>query len=274
MPEWTEGDADANGVRIHYYRTGGDKPPVVLLHGMTDSGLCWRRVARRLAPDYDVLMLDARGHGRSAAPESGYTAEDHAPDVAGVVDALRLKRPVLMGHSMGAATATATAAQFPQHVRALILEDPPWGGPPGTQSDDERRARIETWRAGLAKRNTQPLAEIVAYGRRQNPTWDESEFADWALAKQQTNPRIATDIAGRGVRWQDVVTRVRCPVLLVTADLERGAIVTPETVAEAGRLCPTLTTVHIAGAGHNIRREQFEPFVQAVTNYLKQVDWA
>ena len=62
---------------------------------------------------------------------------------------------------------------------------------------------------------------------------------------------------------------VRCPVLLLTADPDRGAIVRPETVAEAQRLCPTLTAVHIAGAGHNIRREQFEPFMQAVSAYLK-----
>ena len=298
MPDWIEGDALAHGVRLHYYRTGGDraptpnhpasapqgeaervkpvegsawepdKPSVVLLHGMTDNALCWRRVAQRLEPDYDVLMLDARGHGQSDAPPSGYTAEDHAPDVAGLIDALGLNRPVLVGHSMGAATAAATAAHFPEHVRALILEDPPWGRTIEVLTDEQRRARIADWRAGILKRKTQSLAEIAAYGRHHNPTWDESEFEDWAMSKQQTSPLIAGDIAGRGVRWQDVMRLVRCPVLLITADPERNAIVRPETVAEAQALCPTLTTVHIAGAGHNIRREQFEPFMQAVSAYL------
>ncbi len=273
MPEWIEGDANASGVRIHYYRTGGEKPPVVLLHGMTDNGLCWSRVARRLAPDYDVIMLDARGHGKSDAPASGYTAEDHAPDVAGVIDALQLNRAVLLGHSMGGATAAATAAQFPQHVRALILEEPPWGGTPNAMSDEARRARTAEWRAGILKRKTQSLDAIVAYGRRHYPTWDESEFAAWAQAKQQTSPNIASDVTGRGVRWQDVVSRIKCPVLVITADPERNAIVTPQTIAEAQQLCPTLTSVHIGGAGHNIRREQFEPFLKVVMDYLKQVNW-
>jgi pimeloyl-ACP methyl ester carboxylesterase len=63
MPEWFSGDVVANGVRIHYSRTGGDKPPLVLSHGATDSGLCWTRVARALESDYDVILSDARGHG-------------------------------------------------------------------------------------------------------------------------------------------------------------------------------------------------------------------
>ena len=57
-----------NGLKLHYTRTGGAKPPVVLAHGFSDDGLCWTPVAEALAADYDVVMVDARGHGRSAAP--------------------------------------------------------------------------------------------------------------------------------------------------------------------------------------------------------------
>jgi N-formylmaleamate deformylase len=66
MAHWQSGDVTANGIRLHYTRTGGDKPPLVLAHGVTDDGLCWTPVAAALAPDYDVIMVDARGHGRSA----------------------------------------------------------------------------------------------------------------------------------------------------------------------------------------------------------------
>ncbi|MCP4687120.1 MAG: alpha/beta hydrolase, partial [Desulfobacterales bacterium] len=107
MSEWFSGEVVANGIKIHYTRTGGDKPPVVLSHGFTDNGLCWTRAAWVLEKDYDVVMYDARGHGLSDAPEAGYSAEDHAADLAGLIQALELKdpRPVLMGHSMGASTA-------------------------------------------------------------------------------------------------------------------------------------------------------------------------
>src|SRR5207244_10628335 len=99
MPEWSSDDVDVNGVRIHYYRTGGDKPPAVLSHGATDNGLCWTRLARALEPDYDVIMPDARGHGLSDAPESGYTSADRAADLAALIEALRLLKPTVGGHS-------------------------------------------------------------------------------------------------------------------------------------------------------------------------------
>ena len=90
MHPWPEADILSNGIRLHYYRTGGDKPPVVLCHGWSDYGLSWSVIARALEPDYDVIMVDARGHGLSDAPESGYASEDHAADIAGVIQALGL----------------------------------------------------------------------------------------------------------------------------------------------------------------------------------------
>jgi pimeloyl-ACP methyl ester carboxylesterase len=69
--QWFTGDTLANGMKIHYHRTGGDKPALVLSHGSTGNGLFWTRVARALESDYDVIMYDQRGHGLSDAPPSG-----------------------------------------------------------------------------------------------------------------------------------------------------------------------------------------------------------
>src|SRR5690349_5016852 len=107
MSTWQSGELDANGIRIHYTRTGGAKPPLVLAHGFSDDGLCWTPVARALEQDYDVIMVDARGHGLSEAPEQGYGHDQQAADLAGAIDALGLRRPAVLGHSMGAATTLA-----------------------------------------------------------------------------------------------------------------------------------------------------------------------
>ena len=96
MSDWSSGDVVANGIKIHYYRTGGNKPPLVLAHGFSDNELCWTRVTRALEQDYDVIMPDARGHGYSEAPEKGYSSEDHASDLAGLIEALGLGKPALM----------------------------------------------------------------------------------------------------------------------------------------------------------------------------------
>jgi N-formylmaleamate deformylase len=312
MSDWTSGDVVANDVRLHYYRTGGtgpasmaaappradgvreprDLPPIVALHGITDSGRTWSRVAEGLAADYDVIMLDARGHGLSEATESGYTAEDQAPDVAGVIRALGLGRVVLLGHSMGGATAVATAAVSPDLVRALILEDPPWGGPPDSATAAEREARSAEWQRSILKRKAQAISEIVTFGRRRLPDWDERDVAMWAEAKQQTSPNIANGINGRGIRWQDVVRQVRCPVWVIYGDraagsgsqarssavgtagsrVTAGAILSREIVEEAQSLCPGVKAVHVPGAGHEIRRGHYPQFMAALRACLHDIE--
>lgn len=111
MTNWIREICEANGINIHYMRTGGYKPPLVLLHGLTGSGACWTPLARTLESDYDVIMPDARGHGKSSAPLHGYLYRDHASDVIGLIEALELAAPVLLGHSMGGMTAAVVASQ-------------------------------------------------------------------------------------------------------------------------------------------------------------------
>jgi pimeloyl-ACP methyl ester carboxylesterase len=81
-------------------------------------------LARALADDYDVVMPDARGHGDSGAPEDGYRYDDLAADVVGLMDALDLSAPVLLGHSMGGLTAALVASENPGRLRGLVLADP------------------------------------------------------------------------------------------------------------------------------------------------------
>jgi N-formylmaleamate deformylase len=112
MASWSDGYVTANGIKIHYYRTGGDKPEVVFNHGVTDDGLCWTHVAKALESKYDIIMLDARGHGKSDSGQGDYSPEARATDLAGVIQALGLERPVVGGHSMGADTAEHLAARY------------------------------------------------------------------------------------------------------------------------------------------------------------------
>ena len=58
MTLWQSGDIVVNGLTLHYTRTGGAKPPVVLAHGFSDDGLCWTPVAEALEADFDVVMVD------------------------------------------------------------------------------------------------------------------------------------------------------------------------------------------------------------------------
>ena len=266
MTRWTEGDVIANGIRIHYYRTGGDKPQVVLSHGFSDSGLCWPRVTEALAPDYDVIMYDARGHGLSEAPEGGYDSETRAADLAGLLAALGLKKPALVGHSMGASTTLYCSALFPNLMSRSVLED---GGPRSAARFTPARSAAMHQRA-LEQRDL-TKEQLIALGRKDSPTWDEAELEPWAEAKQRLSPNVIGSTYGtESLTWQEAMARVVCPMLLVTADNALGSGVTPEAAAEAQRIKPDLRVVNIPGAGHNVRREQFESFVEAVRGFLAE----
>src|SRR5512142_3100685 len=124
MANWSTAICETNGIRMHYSRTGDRKSPLILLHGLTANGLCWSVIAHTLEEEYDVIMPDFRGHGKSSVPDYGYRYDDHANDVIGLVNSLGISAPVLIGHSMGGLVAAVVASHYPTLIRGLILADP------------------------------------------------------------------------------------------------------------------------------------------------------
>ena len=265
MESWQAGDIEANGLRLHYTRTGGDKPAVVLAHGFSDDGLCWTPVAETLAPEYDVVMVDARGHGRSEGPGRGYGLAEHAADLAGVIARLGLERPAVLGHSMGAASTLVLAGTYPEVLRAILLEDPPaWrAAAPETRLLASRRAKIVA-----LKRKTRE--ELIADRRHEDPHWSEAELGPWADSKLRLSFYVLNWGSPTAVDWPGTLGRISCPALLITADPEQGALVTPAGAASLRALVPQMKVAHIAGAGHSIRRDQFARYTEIVRRFLAE----
>jgi N-formylmaleamate deformylase len=274
MSTWSDSYISANDISLHYYRTGGDKPPIVLLHGFTDSALCWTPVARVLEPDYDVIMVDTRGHGLSEGPTTGFSTQLLADDTFSFIQALGLRQPFLLGHSMGARTAAVVAAQHPDLVRAILLEDPPWSARIVPSLDENGENQLQEpsahpWYKRVAALKAQTSEERIKKARIDNPTWAAEEQGPWADAKAQFNLDVFR-YNKPPIPWREIVPNILCPILLITSDPEKGAIVTPEVAQEASHLWKDGQIIHIAEAGHNIRREQFERYEDAVTTFLKE----
>jgi pimeloyl-ACP methyl ester carboxylesterase len=280
MTAWSEGNVQANGITIHYYRTGDkNKPSILLLHGITDSGLCWSRVAADLEGSYDVIMTDARGHGHSGISAADVSIALLADDAAAVIRALGLQKPYLFGHSMGAITAATVAANYPDLVRAVVLEDPPLLDKPPSQTDINKALLVTNeeqpaqfgWQ-WLFDLRTLPREERIARGFALNPTWPEEEIIPWADSKAEMNIAILEPAlaAVNNFRWREIMAGIECPILLITGDPELGASVTPETAQEAAHLWKQGEVVHIAGAGHNIRRDRYAEMMAAVKAFLNR----
>ena len=270
MSKWYSDRIATNGIQLYYTRTGGDKPPLVLAHGFSDDGLCWTPVAQQLERDYDVIMVDARGHGRSDAPDGGYHAQTMATDLAGVITALGLNKPVVMGHSMGGATTMALAGLYPEIPGAIIIEDAAAGNIMADKSP-EALARLQGWHDRMVMLQSKTHAELIEHAHTVTPTWAEPELEPWAHAKLRFNMKALDRSDAVPLDWDQILRNITCPALLLIADPERGGGVTRERAAEMQGLVPQLQVVHISGAGHNIRREQFAPYMAAVSAFLAQV---
>jgi len=126
-PGFRTQEVATNGVTIHV-RVGGKGPAVILLHGYGETGDMWAPLAANLARDHTVIVPDLRGLGLSSKPTTGYTKKLQAGDVAGVLDALGVKRADVVAHDIGNMVAYSFVAQFPGRVTRLVLMDAPIPG--------------------------------------------------------------------------------------------------------------------------------------------------
>lgn len=266
--KWEAGYVETNGTRLHYTRTGGSKPALVLAHGFTDDGLCWTPVAEVLETDFDVIMVDARCHGRSEAPDAQFGLPELVDDLAGAIRGLGLEQPYLLGHSMGAITALTLAGIYPDLVGGILLEDPPvWWMP-----DITPPASTEEWRQATLKRLTdlksKSREQLIAGQRVATPLWSDGEIGPWADAKLRIDLKVSNWQMGSNQDWPTLCARITCPALLITGDPEKGAIVHAEQGEYLRTLIPHLQIAHIPGTGHCIRRDAFSPFMDAVRTFV------
>jgi N-formylmaleamate deformylase len=275
LPHWTQNDLLANGARLHYYRTDNkNKPPLVLVHGFSDNGLCWTPTARNLESEYDVIMPDMRGHGLSERVQPGQKV-DMAADLAELIRALELSSTIICGHSMGAMIAYQTGVRFPELTSALVLEDPPWWLPQPVQTPPPGKPAepsIATWAKNLAN---QTLDELLVQYRNDHPDWPDELLYPMCESKKQLDPTIVDTMVARmhsqEVNWLTSIQNVTQPVLIFAANPELGGIMTSEVVAKVRQLNPNVTIVNIPDVGHLIRFDRHAVFMDSLWAFLKQV---
>jgi pimeloyl-ACP methyl ester carboxylesterase len=269
MLQYTEVDLDVQGVTIHYYRTGGRKPPFILLHGATDNGLCWSPVAEYFSDRFDVIMPDAQGHGKSERFTIGSSEKTHAFQIAGLIKQLKLDKPLVMGHSMGAGITANLAADFPDLPKAILLEDPGWQLP-GSISFEPENTRKDMVK-DLARHASHSLAQIKEDGHRSNPKWSEAELAPWAESKTQFDQALFNYPPPNPTAYLDFVVKIDCPALLITAENGKLAPVVAMEIEKIWKSRHYFKWARVMSAGHNIRREQFMVFTAIVNSYISEL---
>ncbi len=174
MPE-----VSARGVRLHVQRLGTPSAPVtaVFLHGLVMDNLSswYFTVANPAAQRADVILYDLRGHGKSERPRSGYALDDMVADLAALIEALDVSRPVvLVGNSFGGLLALAFALARPSGVAGVVLVDAHLGDESfgaqmattlslqGAERDRMIAASFHNWLGRHSRRKRNRLAETAA----------------------------------------------------------------------------------------------------------------
>ena len=256
----SRGNCSVDGVNLHYSRTGGGKPPLVLLHGLIGNGACWTPVARLLEADFDVVMPDARGHGGSSAPLHGYRYADHANDVLGLIRELGLVAPVIVGHSMGGMTAAVVAGQAGKLIGGVILVDPTFLSP-------ERQR--EVFDSDLAEHHRRIRSrgqdELLADLRRRHSHRSAEIIELLAAARFQTRMSAFEVLTPPNPDFRELVSAIRVPTLVVLGDTP---VVSMETAGELQDLNPRVQIEQIQGAGHGVPYDQPERLAEVLRAFL------
>jgi len=263
MANWIRGNCEANGINIHYLRTGGTKPPLVALHGLTGSGACWMILAGALDDGYDVIMPDARGHGQSSAPLQGYSYRDHASDVVGLIDALDLAAPILLGHSMGGMTAAMVASEVGIAIRGVILADPTFLSPERQREVHESDV-IEQHRRLLG----QGKGEVLEQARLRHPHRSPELVELMTDARLQTQTRAFEVLTPPNPDYRESVRAISVPTLLVIGD---NGVISLEAAEELQTLNQRLRYERIPNAGHGLLYDHPDHFAAVVRSFLQSV---
>jgi pimeloyl-ACP methyl ester carboxylesterase len=240
---------------------------MVLLHGLAGHAGEWDALARRLSPRYRVVAVDQRGHGAGERHPQDVSRAAYVADVLAVVDQLALRRPVLVGQSLGGHTAMLAAAAHPGRFRALVLvEAGPGGANPNAPAD------IGDWLASWP--TPFPSREAAAAFFGGGPVG-----AGWAAGLEERAdgwwPRFDRDVMIRSLAenarrsfWHEW-GQITCPALVVLA--QSSLLPAQEADEMLGRR-PSTMAMSIPGTGHDLHLEQPEILHTAISTFLRGLD--
>jgi len=258
-----------NGLRIHYLDWGSpDKPPFVMLHGISRIAHQFDHLAPHFRNDYHVMALDMRGHGDSAwSPEGAYLVEDYVKDLEAFADQLQLRNLVLLGNSTGGRVVQVYAGLHPDRVSKLISEDVGPERPNEIASAFTRQVEREAngWAseeellASLKQGNPKvPEAILRSYAHFGTKHRDDGRIV-WKRDPNLAKGFVATEL------WR-FVRAIQCPTIYILGGASR--IVPPEAQLQLQQTLPKVRIVMMPGLGHYPDQEDTEEFLRVVNAFL------
>ena len=274
---------DTGTVAINYAEGPPSGLPLVLLHG---GGASWHSLLT-VIPDFihtwHIYALDFRGHGRSGRVPGAYRWGDYVQDTTAFLRHHFSEPVILWGQSLGATVAVGVAAQAPDTVRAIVLEDP-WLDL--QTSEDEKQFLLYRRNLIAAVHSLDEMITALADESvtlpghdepvRRGEVEDDAEIQLGAEMLIQLDPEVYTfgwdGRLAEGYNMDAVLEQVACPTLLLQANPALEGLVDDELAGHAMALLPNGTLVNIPEARHDIYRSQPDAAMRAINKFLELTD--
>ena len=251
------------------------KGRIYALHGVTDNAASLCDVTERWSGEFEVVCIDALGHGCSPrfTPEQLEDPfEALVQSAAAVINRIEADDPapfvLLMGHSMGGATSADIVSRGLAPVDALVLEDPALLTP----SQREHFRATAQDRVARCDEVTQWMGREIDILLKDYPQWSPSEAGGWAQGKAQVDRNfLARGVVSGSRNREEILAPISVPTLLMTGDgddvlIGRGGI---DEINAMGN--PAIETLFIPNARHCVRRSTPEPFYVAVESFIAKL---
>jgi len=278
---------DTGEVVLNYAEGPPSGPPILLIHGITDS---WRRflpIMPSITMRWHVYAVDLRGHGKSEHKTGHYTLRDYARDLRAFIEKVINRPTVLFGHSLGGMISTILAADNPE-IKAVIIGDSP-PNYDGSMRDDVIK-RTSYWRqAKETAEKEDTVSDILRLLREKKLMWGDVAIEDpiFLLSTAMRWSVMDPDILSNMVECKDdpskflemvegyetgrLFPRLRCPVLLLRGNPKLGGAITDEDAEKAVELIPDLTYVYLSTIGHSLFPNGAEPVLSPLTIFLESL---
>ncbi|HKA96256.1 MAG TPA: alpha/beta hydrolase [Streptosporangiaceae bacterium] len=272
---------DTGQLRLHAV-TGGDGPPLLLVHGWPQTWYAWRMLMPVLARDFSVVAVDQRGIGLSDKPQDGYDSATLAADLVALMDALGYSRFAMYGTDVGMPIAYALAADHPDRLDRLAVSEAPLPGiSPSPPLFLPPLLNERLWHLAfcqLSKVNEQLVTgrEDIFFGAEFDASAGTNKLPDWAVRHYIDTLASSPDhLRGSFGFYRAIPTssaqneqrktrRLTLPVLAIGGAESSGAAVgnTMKLAAD------DVQSLVIPGCGHWVAEQAPEELLAALTAFL------
>lgn len=251
-------------ITINYAETGNPEGRKILfIHGFPDSWKSFKPVMELLDPKYHAFSIDLRGFGDSSRPEVGYTRDDFAKDAADFLDALKIEKASIVGHSMGSLIAQAFVVSYPGKTEKLVLI----GSAARTKDNAailEILPVIEALKDPIDRDFITEFQNSTYYGKI------PQEFFDSVINESLKAPAFVWKQAIKTLSEEDrqaELNRITQPTLIAWGDYD-GIF----PMAEQYKLVKAIPNSRLKiykGAGHSLNWDHVEEFTKDLEEFLR-----